>query len=164
MIYDAFALNVLFLEQTLGSNQFVENVEHYMIFAQTVAKNFYDESVSHELHLTQLPIAGLTINQSVSHALAFTQSQHPRSSLENLDQLLFMWTEAVVETKAPLASSQLSLSHEAAYYTAKPTSNILTLMQEVVISVDKVIHIEHTLVLSGEANAYLPSKYWISEP
>jgi hypothetical protein len=162
MIIDAFAFNLLTLDQATNTNIKGLVVSQFLGVAQIVDQNFEGESARDLLYLSQLVRVVKTLNLGVAHTLAFSQTPRPRVSDEEAFQFLSIQQSVVLESKWPSVTQPLTLTQVAVALLAKAAYNTLTLTQEVTVNVTRNLGVTQTLTMVSQGRAYLPDYYWTS--
>lgn len=162
MIIEAFALNVLFIEQAVESNMKALSVEQSLSLSQSVACNILPQVLSSSLVLAHVAEVNHTANLVADNSLTLTHAVHPRAFVLEVNQLLFVWSEAIKEEFSPLVRHTLTLTQTAVGVASKHTSTTLALTQSVSVAITYGRAIESVLGVTSEVSGYLPSKYWHS--
>jgi hypothetical protein len=164
MVIDAFAFNLLFLDQDADTNIKGFAVEQFLGLSQVVEQTIKDEGVSHHLYFAQRVDVVKTLNLDVGHTLLLSQSEQPRVTNETVFQFLTVQQEATVLEQWPLVVSVLSIAQTAVGSVAKGAYSVLALSQSVDLKVTRNLTVANTLVMSQSGRGYLPSYFWTSYP
>lgn len=162
MIIEAFALDVLFFQQSVESNIKAFTIEHRVVLSDAVVQNYHVQGLSSSLHLAHVAEVSRLTHCEASSILTLSQDTHPRVFVENINQTLFVWHEAVSEDQFPLTVSQLTVLQSVDVVDAKGAYDTLELRQEVGLQHTRVLTVNDTLTVQSNVNGYLPSYYFQS--
>lgn len=172
MTITATAINVLFLTQEVDTNIKVLAVEHGVALTDAVDQNLIPQSLSSLLLLTQSVVMHGNISYGASNTLALSQGLLRSVFEESVESLLFVWQDAQNLTNWPDVVQSLSLTDEAVADVSTGTltdtdlgpvhGQVLTLTQEVVLSVSLGLGVESVLALDDGSTGFMPSYYWQS--
>lgn len=174
MTITATAVNFLFLTQEVDTNIKVLAVEHTVGITDAVGQNLIPQSPRSLLHLQQSVRLSGNLTHAAENTLVLSQQLLRSVFVESVTSLLFVWQDAQHPTNWPDVTQSLALTQEAVATVATGIltdtdlgpvhGHVLTLTQEVVLSMSIGLGVESVLELGSKTSGYLPSYYWQSYP
>ena len=160
MIYELVANSWLIVEQSVETNIKGFVLEHWLVLTDVVDQNLLGAASSSFLRVRQLATVVKTTNLSVGQSITLTQSTLPRCHVEEVQDFIFIWQEAVSQGQMPLARGQLHLAQSVDVQVAKGCYATLDLRQDVSFNITRNLSVSQVLTLQSTAVVYKPSKYW----
>jgi len=157
---EAFALDFLFLSQSVESNIKAFTIEHRVVLSDAVVQNYHVQGLFSSLHLAHVAKISKTSLLSASNSLTLAESILPRVFVESITQTFFVWDAVIQETQFPLTVSQLTVIHDVVVDVAKAAYDTLELKQEIGLQHTRSVVASNTLEIRSDVNGYIPSYYF----
>lgn len=162
MIYEVFAHDVVFFEQSINTNIKPVLVDQFLLLTSLPDTNIKVQRLQSTLHLIHLPTIVRDFNVATSNALTFIQSTLPRVTNVNVFHSLPIMHNYVKHDKFPLVKSQLVLQQSITIFKCHGIYSNLGLTQQIELEVTKNLSIQSQLNIDSNVVSFIPSKYWYS--
>lgn len=162
MIIEVVAVNVLFLSDLVETNLKNLSEADFLVLNEVMDGNIDLQQLQSYIAFSDVATHTKILHLSVSQSLSYSQSTIPRALIESVNQTLFIWQQAIRESKFPLVEQQLIFSDLAEVELANSTFDTLTMADEALAEISYGPQLSQTLSMIQGATAYKASSCWIN--